>query len=188
MRPNVLLDIDGVLADFIGGLIKRFGAPADWDVPRQRSEVASELLGITDDVWINRLDVSFWENLDTLPWAYSLVEQLLRQDYNLYLVTSAGYAGPYFEAAVVGKQRWVLRHFGEQMCRNTVFAFNKNCLATPGNILVDDRESVCCAFANRGGAVVLFPAPWNAKWGFYYRYMSDRQIIMGHVLDAIRKA
>lgn len=165
---TVLLDLDGVLCDFVTGLCKRLGIPVErvFDPPRPRPLPyrLDRLLGVGDP-GLGDLDASFWAGLEPYPWARELVAYLEAAfGENVLLCTSVGYLDSrsrYLSEAVKGKERWICANF-PQFSRRTAMCFGKDLLASPDHMLLDDNEETVRRFAIRGGVGLLFPRPWNS--------------------------
>jgi len=165
------LDCDGVISDFIGGCSKLLNKTyeecfngRDRPLPWNLSDLYP---GIDEKEFMSRMDIRFWAELPVYPWAHELVE-LLEKIFNgrLILCTSAGYLGDeihYFTNAVQGKEKWIMKHF-PQFAKKTVFCYNKEYLASPYHVLIDDNELNIKAFTDNGGIGILFPQDWNGLY------------------------
>ena len=177
-RRIVLLDMDGVLVNFVGGLVKKYELGenlrsyiskqfgTDQKCPAHLEELFPMLK--IDGGFYNTLYPNFWANLDPTPWAFSLFNYfLLRPDISVYLCTSAGYLGhanqDFFRNAVLGKEQWIVKYF-PSMAKRTIFAYDKTPLAN-GNLLIDDQESNVSKFEK----AILCPAPWNDNYEIFWR-------------------
>ena len=178
---SILLDMDGVLVDFIGGLVrhlklgrgvrsyikKRFGTK------QQCPYDLTELFDCSDDDLSEALTVDFWANLKPTPWCKKLIEEICPSG-STFLCTSAGCLGdehePYFRNAILGKERWIVKHLPVAFREQVIFAQWKTLLAS-GNILIDDTESWRLFFPD----MVLVPAPWNANYNIYWE--GDQAVI-----------
>lgn len=156
----ILLDMDGVLCDFLGATLRLFDAddrlaswPAGtWDV--------EPVLGITTaELWgrIDEQGMGFWAELPEYPWAAELVAALERIDD---VVISTAPSRSHHSAA--GKMIWLDRHFGGRFRGRYMMGSRKELMARPEVCLVDDRDENVRKFRKAGGAAVLVPQPWNA--------------------------
>ena len=146
---RIFLDVDGVLADFVGGVLRAFPLPHEphntpWDF-------------IPDDVW-PRLDAAFWAGLDVLPDARALVE-LCQQRGELYLLTALPRTNR--TEAVEGKLKWVGQHFPQLANRTILCVGGKASWATADAVLIDDHDGNVDAFRAAGGNAILVPRSWN---------------------------
>lgn len=146
----ILLDMDGVLADWCGAVCELFGFDlADWPRGEYRVELA---LGISTEKLWRRLDETgdFWWRLRPYPWAAEMVATLKPA-----AVLSKPSKNP---ACWSGKAEWMRRHFPDVPL---ILCCDKALLAQPGRLLIDDYPRNCEAWRAAGGSVLLFPRPWN---------------------------
>jgi 5'(3')-deoxyribonucleotidase len=164
-RKRVLLDCDGVLADFVGGFLKlvnaRFGtslSSADvtcWDIAEALGwsrERAMEAYGL-----ITECD-QFAAKLDVLAGAVSGVRRL-REVAEVYIVTSPWWSQPTW---LRDRTNWLHKHFGIT-ANNVVYTGAKHLIV--GDVLVDDKTSTCEAWraAHPGGVAVQWSTPHNLR-------------------------
>lgn len=159
---RILLDMDEVLVDFVGGALQIHGwtveqldavcPPGVWSIV--------EPMGLTpNQFWspIQRVGSAFWLGLKPLPWADCLVAMIsdLTDDWHIVSSPSSGGVGCY-----TGKTLWLKQYFGQTFDR-FVITPHKHILARSGVILIDDREETIDKFNLAGGCGVLFPSPRN---------------------------
>ncbi len=156
---RVYIDIDGVLADFQGGVLNAFGVPHSRPEPGKGLD---DYLGLSDgEVWekIKEKGAAFWLQLQLLPDALDILNCLLAHFTNdqLYLVSC------YTDDVncLVGKASWVKMLFPAMFSRLR-FVTDKAELAGPGRLLIDDAANVAERFRAHGGEAILLPRPWNA--------------------------
>lgn len=165
-EKTILLDMDGVVVDFVGGCCEAFDQdPASLDgwMDSGRGWRFFEAWGLTEsDFWatIDRQGESFWEYLQPLPWARQLFDGLT-QLAPVYFCSSAALT-PY---AWSGKVKWLREFVGIGHFNDIVLTTHKHLLARPSNCLVDDNEANEKAFLLAGGHAVLFPQRWNRRAG-----------------------
>lgn len=155
---RICIDVDGVLADFVGGVFRLFGVerefPDQYSLPKH--------LGISDDEFWNRINLAspeFWENLDPYPWAHELYDHCSRIG-SVILLTSPNRC----PQCLAGKYAWMQKHFGEKFSRFLIGPAKEMC-ARPDTVLIDDSESNCASFINHNGWAICFPQPWNRSEG-----------------------
>jgi 5'(3')-deoxyribonucleotidase len=161
----LLVDMDEVLTDFVGGCLDMYGRSPKWFEANHQPGVWSivQTLGVTDsELWrdINALGTRFWLGLRPTPWAYELrgfLHQFPRNSW--YVVSSPGHG----EAAHSGKRQW-LRKFFYSDFRNFIFTSDKWLLAKPGRVLIDDRESSIEVFREHDGHGIVFPSLLNSLY------------------------
>lgn len=158
---RILLDVDGVLADFVAGACHAHGRDpaeiiADWPVGTYD---VVEVLGVTQLQFWEKLDArgaAFWDELEPYPWATDLYEGLSKHA-PVTLLTSCS-RDP---ASAAGKVSWIQRLFGRDF-RNYLIGPEKVACAHPDAILIDDYERNTTAFEKAGGTSIVFPRLWNS--------------------------
>lgn len=172
----VLLDMDGVLVDFIGGIVREFGLGESTRgyISRQFGtdskcpwNLAELFPTVPEEDLYAAFTMFFWADLAPTPWFQSLV--LAIDDVapgRAHLCTSAGYLGgeasTYFVSAVTGKEKWIMRHLPD-MSKKTIFAYDKSPMSR-GNLLIDDSDVNVALFDD----AILCPAPWNSNHEIYW--------------------
>jgi 5'(3')-deoxyribonucleotidase len=155
---TVLLDMDEVLTDFTGGVLRLLGVDKGefqrsrplgiWDITRHLGISHDELLAIIYK------EKDFWSNLAPLPWARELEEVL--GEYNWYVATY-----PALDSnCASGKVRWLRRFFGVNFDRYVITP-HKMLLANPSTLLIDDNQDNLASFVHHGGYALLFPSLGN---------------------------
>lgn len=165
-----LLDMDGVIADFVGGV----GRLYDTDLNHMDDWGIEEFLGVSEkEMWI-RIDIEgpeFWATLPEYPWTNDLI-RLLGPD-NLVISTAPSRSAD----SLKGKAEWLQEMFGYKFNRY-MFGRHKHLLAGSGLTLIDDKDANVEAFRAHGGRAVLFPQKWNKNEEF----VSNR---VGYVAQAL---
>jgi len=159
--PKVLLDMDGVLVDFVGGVWKHWGftheyPKGDYDIIK-----ATGLLMSPEQFWGNLSGDDFWANLEWMPDGKEIlaaIESLVPQK-DICLLTSPILA----PECSSGKHRWIT-HNAPAYKRQFLIGSAKEFCAGPDRILIDDSQSNCEKFVDAGGKAILVPRPWNPKW------------------------
>lgn len=162
MAARCLLDLDGVLADFISAAFVVHGVDpvaglAAW--PKGEYSVET-VLGITaKEFWTKIQDAAgFWENLKPTPDCFEIIaaaEKRFGQE-NVCVLTSP----PSDPSAAAGKMRWIAEYMPAYRRRFLIGPAKEFC-ASPSSVLVDDSEKNTDKFVAAGGRVVLVPQPWN---------------------------
>lgn len=168
-NSRILLDMDEVLVDFVGGALRAHGisreeylrraTPGEWGMATQ--------LGLTkEEFWgpILRQREEFWERLGWCPWARKLLDIVKNLTSNWYIVTTPGY----YPTAYSGKMRFLGSRSGDffegSAYDRVVMIHHKALLArNRQTILVDDREETVQNFRAAGGTGLLFPAFHNSS-------------------------
>ena len=161
---TILLDVDGILADFIRGTCKLYGWdhaalmadwPRDdpWDYYKRYRMTMGDFYG-----GIERAGAAFWEWLEQYPHARRFYDFCRGQCPTTFCTTPS----PCPEG-LAGKYRWLRRFTDRRELRDVVFTFDKAMLARPGVLLVDDSDANVARYRAAGGDAVLWPALWNAR-------------------------
>lgn len=173
---KLILDLDGVFADFTGAACVVHGRPGykvtgwgfyeDW--------------GITEEeFWApirSRGDCFYEHIVQPFPWARELLTLCQKYDENLVFASVAGgqHADDYS-----GKVRFVRKHLGDTPVIVVPPGF-KHLLSAPGRVLVDDSAPNVISWREHGGEAVLFPQYWNAS----HSYTNDR---VGYVCERLER-
>lgn len=175
MTPTILLDMDGVLADFDEAACRAHGVDRELVETRRKPGEWSlvEPLGLTslDEFWapISALGEQFWLDIKPLPWLGELIELVEQYTNDWHVVTTPG-RDP---SSYSGKAAWLKQRFGAKFHRITLTA-HKHLLADSGTVLIDDRQANIDAFrrprlGRASGHGILFPSTANAL----YIYAND---------------
>lgn len=154
----ILLDMDGVLADFNSAALRAHGRdPTTTKVDRWHLE---EILGVScNEFWrvIDR-DIFFWDRLEPYEGIREWVEEL-RSIAPVVIATSP----PRNPTACAAKVRWLYEHVGDWVVGNLMIGSRKELMARHDRILIDDKPENCERFARQTGWSHLFYQPWNCR-------------------------
>lgn len=163
---NILLDMDGVLADFVTSACEAHDydpSQMPWDECGFHMEKG---MGLTaDEFWapINDLGRGFWTDLRPYPWLNALLLAVadLASEYgaSVHLCTSPSRI-PECQA---GKIDWIYQHLPKALHHGYVFTSHKHLLARPDAVLIDDGIHNVMPFGEAGGHTILFPQPYNVN-------------------------
>lgn len=179
-KKVALLDVDGVLAEFIDPLLYYMNTDlkkediTKWDffsimTPKQRSDASAILHSSI-----------FWRTQPVIPGAIEGVQKIKDADYEVVYTTK-----PWVRFDKWGhiRRKWLEEHFGAHP-DEVMIGHRKDLLM--GDIFIDDNPEHATAFRNRQHHnVFLFDAPYNQNVdGFCnnYRIFSwdDIDRILGH--------
>jgi hypothetical protein len=153
--------MDGVVADMVSGVASLYGMSVEklyegW--PPNVFKISGALGVSEDDMWrkVDTLGPSFWTCLPRYPWARDLYLYCLLIAPTAFLTTPT--ENP---ASLAGKLEWLLAFTGDRKFREYGMMRNKYECASPGRVLIDDKEPNCLDFAHAGGSAILFPRRWN---------------------------
>ncbi len=152
----IILDCDGVLADFVTGALRVHGSElTPEDITRYDM---AEVMGISGaEFWkpINAGGPEFWRNLDPYPWFDQLFDGL-RSLGRVMLATKPSWSW----CSYAGKKMWFDRVLGPSF-GDIALISDKSLFARSTRVLVDDSQENVASFLAAGGEACLFPQPWN---------------------------
>lgn len=174
---KIFLDMDEVLADFVGGAARVFGIEraeliAAWPKGERGCVAATSSIlirrgepEITEGDWCERVQkagVRFWLDLEPLPYMDAIFDlvrwyrakRLIDEWYILSAPTN-------FVDSGSGKVKWLQRRLGKAFDR-IILTNHKHLLANPDCVLIDDYEKHITDFRRAGGKGILFPSHHNS--------------------------
>jgi len=158
---KVLLDCDGVIADFVGGACRLHQRADPYEGDKNREDGNMEKIwGMDHDDFIKDMDYDFWFNLEVLPHATKLVavlESAFGRE-NICLLTKPTKT----RGACDGKRAWIEKNF-PQYADRYLLGPDKTFCSHSNSLLVDDYIKNCRSFVQQGGRAYLVPAAWNHK-------------------------
>lgn len=173
-RRLILLDMDGVLVDFPGEIIRRLCPEKSYADFRGEYDLG-KALGLPTDLY-SMVGPDFWESA---PWMDDgkAILNTCEQEVGAERVILC--SSPTHESSsAMGKLRWIEHHLGEDWLRRYIFTPCKWACARPGAILIDDSDAQVTAFREHGGSAFLVPRPWNSLW----RQITDHLLEMQDLL------
>lgn len=158
---TIWFDLDGVLADFVNGALKKYPDPplayADvrWSIESQ--------LGVAPAVFWPSLDYAFWRGLEPLPDGfalYSAVVSRFGEDRVGFLSSPSDQPG-----CLDAKRDWVREYLGKSAARRLFLGSAKDLIPVGDSrtLLIDDHEVNADNWRKAGGSSVLVPRPWNRR-------------------------
>jgi 5'(3')-deoxyribonucleotidase len=157
---RIIMDVDGVAADFVGHLLKHVDNPitqdeiTDFDLfkflPSKKVAYAHEVLQ----------DKKFWQTLPVLPGAKEFVAEATRRGCAVFWATSPWLPCVGWEAY---RREWLARHF-KAHAKTVLIGESKHIIA--GDVFIDDKYANVRDWAayNPNGKAFLVDRPWNAKY------------------------
>jgi 5'(3')-deoxyribonucleotidase len=166
---RILLDLDEVLVDFVGGACRALNVNQE-EIERltTNSEWGSLILAISDlkgfrlteeFFWavIHEEGEAFWAELQPLPWA-SYVLNLVKCLTDDWHIISSPSRDP---VSYGGKVKWLKNYFGKDFDRFALTP-HKSIFAQEDVLLIDDREQNIIDFLVAGGDGIVFPRYHNS--------------------------
>lgn len=158
---RVYVDLDGVLADLVGGALAAHGWPRQFRDRMTLYTLWHHLNISEEDFWAKLDNECFWWQLDATDDCAAVLSACEAfAPGNVSLLTRPR---PY-PSCLAGKYRWVrarLPHYLDRLHVSTA----KHYLAGPGRLLIDDSDDEVRRWRDCGGDAILFPRPWNEARG-----------------------
>ena len=169
---RIILDMDGVLTDFVGAACKAWGVTVDQITPHwpigegwdMAPHIGKALGNHIDDFWrpIDK-DKTFWSDMDETKWHDDILQVVRKVTDDWHIVTTPSTC----ITSHAGKLTWLKTQYGAGFDRFAITP-HKEIFAQPGVVLIDDNEDNVAKFIKAGGSAVLFPADSNRL--FEYRF------------------
>lgn len=158
------LDVDGVLADFVGGIHRKLGI--DFDVHQWPYAKGPDGWNFHDELGITFMgmselcDFDFWRTLRWMHDGHDILRIVL-EFFDPKQITLLTAPMPNVMSAS-GKIAWIKQHLPEYERQVGVWTDSKAILAqVPDSILIDDGSCNIRDWRAAGGKAVLVPRPWN---------------------------
>lgn len=158
LRPNILLDMDGVLCNFVKKASETLGHDYDHIIrhwpPGEYS--ITNVIGITEDfLWksIASYGSKWWEEIEEFPWSRWLWQEC--QNIGETFILTQPTNNP---SSLSGKLTWMKNFTGDQRFRRYMIGPQKQLCANSDNFLIDDSEKNVSKF---GKNAILFPMIHN---------------------------
>ncbi len=139
----ILVDQDGVLADFDGGIVKLFRQqyPKEFFVPlEKRKHFYTEedySLRLRKKVIALYHQRGFCRNLEPMPGAINGIRNLVKIGHQVLICTTPLTD---YENCVLEKYQWVDNHLGRDFTKRIIFTKDKTLIH--GDILIDDKPEI----------------------------------------------
>ncbi|XP_065549354.1 5'(3')-deoxyribonucleotidase, cytosolic type [Lathamus discolor] len=163
---RVLVDMDGVVADFEGSVLRGFSArfPAEPRVElaaRSGFSVREQYRGLRRDLAAKVASVyespGFFLGLDPIPGALEALQEMIRmQDTEVFICTSPLRN---YEHCVLEKYKWVEKHLGPEFVERIILTRDKTIVSA--DLLFDDKDTITGAEPNPSWEHILFTCCHN---------------------------
>lgn len=161
---KILLDMDGVLVDFVGSACKWHGLDhffddsinhGKWDINQMLPSYLPP-----KEFW-GDLGYNFWRQAEPMPDFRPImktIESIFRIEDICILSSPCATA-----RCMDGKEQWI-RQWLPEYKRRFLFGSKKEFCAGPNRILIDDYDVNVSTFRENGGQAVLVPRLWNSRY------------------------
>lgn len=152
----ILLDMDGVLTDFVGNALRVFGRE---DLVITQEDMIIEL-GVNEEEFCNGIDTKgeeFWAMMPETPECNSIINLVESTGFQWLISTNPSK----YKYASAGKEYWLKNKFGYNFT-NYMIGKHKYLMAGPDRVLIDDFAKNCHKFMKYGGDFILVPRPYNS--------------------------
>ena len=160
MQNPILVDVDGVLADFVSEVLDFINNEHKLNLTHQHvtefhiQKCFSAYWNESTDKFIN--SSGFASRLKILPGAQESIEELRKEGHKILFVTSPLAANPTW---CYDRFEWLSKHFGVTW-KDVIFAHQK--CHVQGATLIDDRfKSIKEWSSFNKKTSILFEQPWN---------------------------
>ncbi|XP_076209776.1 LOW QUALITY PROTEIN: 5'(3')-deoxyribonucleotidase, cytosolic type [Aptenodytes patagonicus] len=163
---RVLVDMDGVLADFEGAVLRGFrarfpGEPRVELAARRGFSVREQYGCLREDLGAKVASVyespGFFLGLDPIPGALEAMQEMIHmQDTEVFICTSPLRK---YEHCIVEKYKWVEKHLGPEFVERIILTRDKTVVSA--DLLFDDKDTIRGAELNPSWEHVLFTCCHN---------------------------
>jgi hypothetical protein len=184
MKPVVFFDMDGVLADFVGGACRLHGSTLHFSPAAVQWDFCTQIgfNGPGDPAFWKPLEsVDFWAGLEPLEDGMDLfrrVEAAIGAE-RIGILSSGLCPG-----SCDGKRAWLDKYL-PIYAHAAVFCSRKWLIAAPNKLLLDDHMPNADGFVAAGGLSIVIPRPWNPRGSECHDGRFDAPALMGEVEKAI---
>jgi len=163
---KILLDMDGVLCDFVEAASDLFVNTHKEELYKRLpdEDIAFILTGSTDVSYfwniISSYGERFWENIPEFVWSMKLYDAC-KNVATVRVVTAPPFHtenSTLIKNTISGKYSWIKKR---KPTAKIIFTSDKELLATPDTLLIDDYLLNIQKFKEAGGKTLLFPAVYN---------------------------
>jgi len=155
-HPQIYVDMDGVLADFVHGICKAHNRPNPYSDPSNHGNFSIDSIwGMSPALFWKPANAEFWRNLSVTDIYTDIVDVLTPFQLDLCVLSSPSKT----EGCIAAKEAWLREYFDAP----SFFGKEKWRLAAPNKLLIDDYDKNVDHFRSKGGVAYLIPRPWNKR-------------------------
>lgn len=153
----IIIDMDGVLANFRKGVSNLFGVGLEmmdgWNLYRT--------IGVDLDAFWSKIanEEDFWVNLEKFPYVDELIYMVEKYASDIIICSHP----PRYPGSYKGKKIWLDKNnLGEY--RHFIGNADKGWLACENRVLIDDYMENVHSFERNGGKGILFPQIYSLQY------------------------
>jgi len=160
---RILVDMDGVIADFEGGFLAKF-RQRHADLPyiplNQRNcfyvkeQYPEEIGPLLEHIYLSK---GFYLELPPIEGSLEALKELSEKDYEVYICTSPLLKNPY---CLQEKYDWITNKLGGDWTKRVVIAKDKTIIQ--GDLLIDDKPDVG-GIQKPSWEHILYSQPYNKQ-------------------------
>jgi len=160
VMKKIFLDMDGVLCRCHEAALASFGATMEPNKPMNQIVAEQKNFSLPRQMFWNSFEEVFWENLEKTDLCDFLIYESVKLVglRNVYILSTPT-QNP---GCASGKTEWVRKHCPDLLPRLRLSS-EKELLAAPGRILVDDKVSNVDKWIDANGLGLLVPRVWNGR-------------------------
>lgn len=160
MNHKVFLDVDGLVADFVGGICKAHNKSNPYNTESNCGNYdIDKIWGMTTaELWQPANNHEFWRDLEPTVDADEIMEIILShfdEEQVCFLTSPITHS-----SCLSGKYEWICKHY-PKFSRRFLIGSVKHFCAGSNSLLIDDFDKNIRKFALHGGTAILYPRPWN---------------------------
>jgi 5'(3')-deoxyribonucleotidase len=164
MKQQILLDMDGVLVDFLSGALECLNRDFNRNVTIEEYADKFGLWGTYDYYGITTKEFwdsihstpDFWYNLKPMPW-YKELYNFLSELGDVTIITTPSLD----PSCAMQKLQWLDNYMGIKS--DAVLLGSRKYLLAGNGILIDDYQVNVEKFKSAGGEAILIPSNWNTN-------------------------
>lgn len=176
---KLFLDMDGVLVDFLKGIIAHFNLDCTHDDVTSWNQIIN-ITGLSVDEFWQSLPANFFETLEFYPHAMELIAMVKSFGFRPCLLTSP----PWGHAS--GKQNFIQHRLPEFFKDDRYLIGPAKHYVARGNILIDDYDANIDKWREHKGIGITFPQPWNRNKVFHNNEVIGKIEYVGSWLEDIK--
>lgn len=159
---RILIDMDGVIADFDGEFLQRWKArhPDEFFIPIEKrikfyikDDYPASLRPLVDEILF---ESSFFEEMTIMPGAKEALEEMDARGLEVFICTSPLSA---YSHCVLEKYKWVENILGPAWVKKIILTKDKTIVKA--DILIDDKPEVTGVEKEPSWEHILYDRPYN---------------------------